>query len=408
MTHLRLPLLVFVLALIVSPSPAAGPSPLRVGQWEVDRHATFAVASDMVGDRLHIVYGDKGGMHYACSTDGGVTWTEPELVGRGVGQVLVVDRRGTVHLVNETGNRKRIEYRSRSGGAWSEPRDLGAWVEGDGEPALCAPRLAVDGADNLHLIYWTYWKGQGNSWKPGSRCVYVHRRAGAADFDPPELWRDRGGQGYARYGRLAVDPAGDLHVFYASGLLTRGHHLERRVRHRDGTWGRHDLWPSRLLTDWCIGAAVTTDGVAHISVQSNLVDGMKVIYMNNRESPEVLAERHSFGRETFETFTDLLALPNGDLWVATGHIEEAGTFPGEPPDEMPDIGTFAHYRAATGTWTARTPVSPEGAVNLDRRQANEPRLVVHGGQVRLFYAEKLPDGKWRHWQRILGPASSTP
>lgn len=408
MRRLHFSLLVLALVLpAVSASAVSASAPIRVGQWELDRRATFAVAADLDGDRLHVVYGDENRLHYASSSDGGVTWTEPHFVGRGTGQALAVDRRGTVHLVSETGDAKRIYYRSLSGGTWSEARDLSAWVDGDGEPRLCAPRLAIDGADNLHLIYWTYWKGQGDAWKPGSRCVYLHRRAGAADFDPPELWRDQEGKGFARYGNIAVDPAGDAHIVYAGGLFRR-HHIERRVRHRDGTWGRHDLWPGRLLSDWCIGAAVTADGVVHISAQRQTDDGLKVLYMNNRERPDALEARHSFGRETYETFTDLLARPNGDLWVATGHIEEDGSFPGEPPDEMPNIGTFAHYRAATGTWSARMPVSPEGAVNLDIRRANTPLLIEHGGRIRIFYAEQMPGGKWRHWQRILDPEASSP
>jgi hypothetical protein len=39
-------------------------------------------------------------------------------------------------------------------------------------------------------------------------------------------------------------------------------------------------------------------------------------------------------------------------------------------------------------------------------RSNEPRLVVHAGCVRIFYAEQLPGEKWRHWQRILGPAGT--
>lgn len=50
-------------------------------------------------------------------------------------------------------------------------------------------------------------------------------------------------------------------------------------------------------------------------------------------------------------------------------------------------------------------------MNLDARRGNAPQLVLLDGEVHVFYAERLPGEKWRHWQRRLdaaGPAPSAP
>lgn len=394
----RFPFVACVGVLLVA-TAAAATAPLRVGDWEVVRRAVFTVAASPEGKTFHFVYAEGSKLQHAQSVDGGVTWTAPRLVGTGSAPDLAVDRLDTAHLVYETDGNRRIEYRRFARGAWSPARDLTTSIPGK-EARVLVPRIAVDGADHIHVIYWTLW--QAEEWKPGSRTAYWRLPAGAADFEPPLLWSHSREGGNARYGTLAVDPAGDLHVFYATNN-NMTHAIERRVRPRDGSWGRHDLWRGNLVTDWCIGAAVTADGVAHLTVQSKLHDGLHVFYANTRADPAARTLQHDFGPEGYETFTQLLAAPNGDLWLATGHLEHRENAPREHPGAPLNIGAWARYSAASGTWTDRTPLSPPGAINLDARRGNHPRLVLQAGQVRVFYAEQLPGEKWRHWQRRLNP-----
>ncbi len=227
-------------ALPAAPAPGIS-APLRVGPWEPKSRATFAVAGEPAGARLHFVFRDGVRLHHAISSDEGATWTPPAFVAEGSGQVMAIDRAGTVHLVSESHASDRIEYRTFSRGIWSSAQDISATVPG-GAAQLLAPRIAIDGTGNVHVIYWTLWKGDG--WKDGSRCVYRYKPAGRAEFEPPVLWRDQAEKGYAKYGALAVDPAGDLHIFYAAGLFMR-HGIERRVRHRDGTWTSQNCPPRR-------------------------------------------------------------------------------------------------------------------------------------------------------------------
>lgn len=366
----------------------------RVGAWDLDQRAVFAVAAAPAGKSLHFVYAEGSRLHHTRSLDGGGTWSTPEFVTHGNAPELAVDRQGTVQLVYEADGNRRVEYRSlASGNAWTPPRDLTQGVPGRESRAM-VPRVAIDGADHVHVIYWTLW--QGGDWKPGSRTVYWRKPAGAADFEPPVLWGHQRAGGNARYGTLTVDPAGDLHVFYATNV-NMSHAIERRIRRRDGTWGQHDCWRGQLVADWCIGAAVTADAVAHLTVQSKLNDGLHVFYANTATDAAARTLQHDFGAENYDTVTQLLATPNGDLWFAAGHLEHREN----APDLRLNVATWAHFTASTGRWSERTRVSMSGAINLDARRGNHPRLVLLDGQVQLFYAEQRPGEKWRHWQRRL-------
>lgn len=403
--------LMAALPLLVAAGPGSPPAStaLRVGDWEVSARASFDVVSDQVNGRLHFVYAEVGRLHHAESSDGGATWTTPRHVASGYGQVMAVDSLGTLHLVYEAAMSTRMEYRTFAGGVWSEPRELSAHAS-PRETKLLAPRIAVDGNDNIHLIYWAL--GDVDESGNKNRCVYWYRRSGQAEFDPPELWKydPAGERGWGKYGALAVDSDGHMHIFYAAGRFNH-HAIERRVRYSDGRWGRRDHWLGRLLTDWCIGAAVDAAGVVHLAVQTRVGDALKVVYLNNRDDPAKLAIHHELGDEDFETFTQLRVEDGGDLWLVMGHRKFTRPAPGEEPAGMPDIGTYAHFDASTSTWSPRTPLSPDGRINLDTRRSGEPRIVKHDGVVRIFYAEKQPEGKWTHWQRVTGtphPVPATP
>lgn len=383
-----------LLALAVSSAEPAR----RIGTWELDQRAVFAVAAAPAGKQLHFVYADGTKLHHTQSPDGGGTWSTPEFVGNGNAPELAVDRQGTVHLVYEADGNRRVEYRSQmTGNAWTPALDLTHGLPGRESRAM-VPRVAVDGADHVHVIYWTLWHGA--DWKPGSRTVYWRKPSGASAFESPILWGHQRDGGNARYGTLAVDPAGDLHVFYATNN-NMSHAIERRIRFRDGTWGQHDLWRGQLVADWCIGAAVTDDGVAHLTVQSKLNEGLHVFYANTRTDPLVRTLQHDFGPENYETVTQLLATPNGDLWFAAGHIEHRENLPDKSPDVQPNVATWARFTADTGKWTERRRVSSPDAINLDARRGNHPRLILIEGQVFIFFAEQRPGEKWRHWLRRI-------
>ena len=392
-----LPLFVLLLATTVF---AAEPAPRRVGDWDIDRRAVFAVAAAPKGRDLHFVYAEGRQLHHAHSADGGVTWSVAQPVASGSAPELAVDRTGAVHLVYEAVGTPRIEYRRFVRGAWSPPIAITASVPGK-EAQMLAPRIAVDGANHVHVIYWTFGKDK-KVWPPSCPTVSSPLPHGVPDFEPPILWGQREG-GDGRHGTLAVDPAGDVHVFYATHR-PNAHFMEHRIRHRDGTWGRHDVWRGHLVADWCIGAAVTGDGVAHVTVQSRLNDGLHVFHASNRTDPAVRTLEHDFGPENFETVTQLLATPDGDLWFAAGHLEPAEeNAQNKPAHARPNLATWARRSHASGSWSERTAVSPTGAINIDTRRGNHPRLVLVDGQVCIFYAEQRPGEKWRHWQRVLGP-----
>ncbi|MBN1671540.1 MAG: fibronectin type III domain-containing protein [Kiritimatiellae bacterium] len=388
-------------------------SDVRVGAWEATTNATFDVAADDLRDTIHFVHNNGSNLYYSSSTDGGASWTTDRHIGVGQGPAIAVDHSGTVHLVYEQPRYgRKMFYRRYAQGAWSAEQDITTGVPAFPDIRYWAPRVEVDGSNNVHIIYWTHpWGGTTEDWDNCSRCVYYCKRAGQADFDAPQLWRDKNGTGHALHGALFRDEDGHMHIFYKSYIGGYNRAVERRLRYADGSWGRHDQWASANYIDWCASAAVDSSGTVHFTAQMPVSGKMTLGYWNNRDNAGVLALKYDAGWETIETYTDLLLEPNGDLWLATGHCEYPDTFvPPEPTGEMPNIGAYYRYSAASGAWSGRENISPDGYVNLDHRRQNHPRWLRFRNSVRLFFAQKAPGGNWRHWQRTFGgdPAPTPP
>ena len=105
---LRVFLVLFALAGETSAGTPAAPR--RVGNWDLNARAVFAVAAAPQGRELHFVYAEGSGLHHARSSDGGLTCTTPAFVANGGAPTLAVDRAGIAHLVHEAPGTTRIEY----------------------------------------------------------------------------------------------------------------------------------------------------------------------------------------------------------------------------------------------------------------------------------------------------------
>ncbi len=373
------------------PSKGPGFTDVRVGDWEVEAGASFAVAADEARKILHFVYRSKNALYHALSTDSGTKWTN---VGRIVDSAempsLAVDSNGGLHLAYTVKGRAGLEYRSYAHGAWSKPVDLTRGIEG-GKVTTVASRVGVDGGDNVHILYWSVWGGKNPDWRKGSRAVYCYKPAGQAGFGEPQLWTNgpKTSGGYGKHGALFTDARGNTHLFYltsdrsAAGKITSA--IERRIRRPDGTWHpRHDFWPLKDdVCDWSMAAAIGAGDVVHLSMHRRVSKaGADIVYMNNAADAGVLTEVRNFGFEPWESFTDLSIEPTGDIWLAAGHV------PYEPPDKIGPRGGYYHFDAKTKSWSSWIALSETGRANLDNRYYMHPRLVRLQNTVRLFYAEK--------------------
>jgi hypothetical protein len=137
--------------------PARGPS-LAVGA-RGDIYLAWTIGQDRAAN-----------IHFAKSTDQGLSFSEPRIVFNSEGHAdapkLVVDGKGTLHLVyaeSPTGPLElyHIHYtRSNDGGRSFEALQEIASPHTEQFPSARFPALSVDGQDNLYVI-WELFRGRG-------------------------------------------------------------------------------------------------------------------------------------------------------------------------------------------------------------------------------------------------------
>lgn len=382
-------------------------SDTRVGAWSLDSSGGFAVVADAAQKKLHFVFGTKDRLNHSVSLDGGKTWSDPVPIADANRMAAVaVDRQERVHVAYATNSHEML-YRCYSAGVWGDPVNLTAGIDGGSFTAV-GPRLAIDGNDNVHLLYWTVWRSGNPNWRKGSRTVYCYKRVGSDRFDEPQLWANQPNTpgGWSKHGALCADAQGNMHLFYLTGdraadgkILSA---IERRIRRPDGTWNpHHDVWPTKDdFCDWSLAAAIDSRNVVHLSGHRRVSrEGAEIVYLNNRDNPGALAEVYNAGFEPWESWTDILVEPAGDVWIATAHK----TNKPDKPDEFGARAGYFRYNANERRWTARILLPAKDDANLDSRNYSHPRLIRFNEKVHLFYARK-ENGVFHHsMRRFDGP-----
>ncbi len=383
---------------------------MPVGLLTTPSNPDFDVLVDSARNVIHFVGTDARRLRYLNSTDGGLTWSAPEDLGPGWAPRIAVDSKGEVHLVSGTDGPRGKKVTDTEGEGWYRVRTNGVW---SAPVALVPPltphhmrrrgaRVAVDGSDNVHIIYWAYpTDNKTLPWMELQRCVYQRKPAGQATFETPLLFRhgkDASGGGSA--GDLAVDRNGDVHIIYGSwnGKKVRTTHF---VRRKDGTWGdKVDDWV-QTNTDFTMKAAVGPDDVIHVTGLDRAT--LNWTYWNTRSDPGALKPEHVV-EDDWEINADILVTPNNDVWIAReNHYDDNPEYPekGFTGKFRDKSGWYARFDAARSTWGPRTRVSPPGTENSDSQNTQAPRFIRYGGEVRVFYAERKPGQPFSYHQRIL-------
>lgn len=405
-----------------TPPPGLPYANRRVGHIEVSRSPDFDVVADAGRKRLHLVWRDGGTIKHTFSTNGGDTWTQPAVAvetGAAGGPRVAVDSVGRLHLAygaTKAGARHaridgRTFYTALHDGSWSTPIEALVPTSLTYDFQIVGPRVAVDGRDHVHVIGWVL--ANSDDWQRDSRCAYARKPAGGGPFEPTLLFSyGKDGDGGARHGALATDPAGDVHIFYASYNRNARPPLKPATtthftRRKDGQWGaKVDLFCS-TATDFGMSATVDAHGVVHIAGQdasawsrSKNPDALIYwSYFNNAGEGGELKPVHRVD-DNWEYGADLLLAPNGDIWLSRGNWQQDGPFPW--------LGRYVRLDSATGRWTEPESLSAPGFKNADGKYGQVPKFAFHEGRVHLFYAEQAPGGPFKFQQRTFSPVSVRP
>lgn len=377
-------------------------APHRIGDIAIDRWPGLDVVGDPRGSTMHLVYRDGMTLSHLRSADEGWTWSRPErIVTSGLHPRLALDSAGTLHLVYCSAREKHAGdrlpndgwYRTWRRGHWSPPVKLNQPSEG----ALDV-RVAVDGNDHVHVLYWapgTESREMGDHDR--HRCWYRRKPAGAAAFEPALCFENSVASGASSHGAVAVGPRGEVHLVYRTFQTAPSWmgNLEHRVRDKDGAW-RGDPIPYRgtFWADHSLSAAVDLRGVLYVAGYTFRPQGYRFRCYRREAGSDRLQEIFS-AADTYGTSTGLVVTPAGDLWALGSGNWSTHSRPGTPRS------SWYHRDVATETWS-RQDLSATGAINVDVF-CEGPRLLWHRGQVQVFYAEKGPDAKFRLYQRILTP-----
>jgi hypothetical protein len=232
--------------------------------WTSDVSFSPAIAIDS-SNTIHVVWYDltPGNLeiYYKRSADGGTTWSASKMLTWTSASyyafpAIAIDSSNTIHVVwdDDTSGNAEIYYKkSTDGGAtWSTSRRL-TWTLG----FTANPAIAVDSADNLHIVFWDntpgnyeiYYKkntDDGTTWTASQRLTWTSGDSGdpAIAIDSYAklhvVWEDEtpgnfeiyykkstnGGatwstsqrlscsSGFSEYPTIAADSSGNLHVVW--------------------------------------------------------------------------------------------------------------------------------------------------------------------------------------------------
>lgn len=375
----------------------------RVGDWAITRWAGLAVIGDPRSAALHLVFRDENTLRHSRREEGG-DWSKPELItASGMQPRLALDRAGTLHLVYCSARAKNPGDRLPDDGYYAQMRD-GRWSApiklNQPEEGALDVRIAVDGADNVHVIYWapgTTTREMGDHDR--HRCFYRRKPASAGGFEPAMCFTNSVATGPSSHGALAVGPQGEVHVLYRTFQTapTWAGNLEHRIREKDGAWrGEPAVYRGVYLADHSLSAMVDARGTLYVAGYTFRPQGYRFKCYRKEASSTALQEVFSEA-EIYGTSTGIVGSPAGDLWLVGSGNWSLRSRSGKPRS------SWYRYDAAGREWSKHF-LSAEDTVNVDIF-CEGPRLLWHRDQVRVFYAERGADAKFRLFEKILSPLS---
>jgi len=231
-----------------------GWDPAKRLSWTSGDSELSAIAADSNG-HLHVVWADitpgNKEIFYKKSTNQGSTWAPNQRLtwnsGASLSPGIAVDGLDNIHVVwtdNSPGN-DEIHYRkSTNGGSSWTPIQRLTWTSGGSiNPAIA---IAASGALNVVWndatpgnweVYFKKSTNEGSTWTPSQRLTFTS----GLSFGPA----------------VAVDPSGNLHVLWSSDAPGN-----EEIYYKRSTDGGSSWTPSQRLTwnsGWSRGPVIATD-----------------------------------------------------------------------------------------------------------------------------------------------------
>jgi len=256
--------------------------------WTISKRLTLtsgassrpAIAVDPY-DNLHLVWSDEtpgnGEILYKKSTDGGATWTKDNRLtwtsGHSFEPVIAVDPSGNLHVVWEDytpGNGEIFYVNSSDGGTtWTTSKRL-TWNSG----LSYEPAMAVDPSGNLH-VSWV--DGTSGNWE----IYYKKSTDGGITWETSKRISWTSGGSYAA--ALAVDPSGNLHMFWSDD--TPGNYEVYRVKSTDGgaTWTKSQRLTWTSGESWWPAIAVDSPANLHVVWYDDTLGNYEIYYKKSTD-----------------------------------------------------------------------------------------------------------------------------
>ncbi|MBN1674206.1 MAG: fibronectin type III domain-containing protein [Kiritimatiellae bacterium] len=394
--------------LVAAPFGAAADTILPVGAVEVPwgKHPDTAVAADEARGIIHFVYRNNQDLYYMNTTDGGQSWSSPQALGNGRAQRLALDSAGVLHMAYGCGTDSDLAtnvcYRARSvSGNWGS---IWAMPYPPSTTKIVAPRIAMDGNDNVHIIGWKFGvTPAGADWKQYIRVCYTRKRAGDSSFEAVQEFQHNktgpGGGGGAD--ALVTDSNGDVHILYRSwkGPWRTTHFM----RKKDGSWGSWVRVHEFAMADFGMDVASDSSGNLHVAGAYINSSPVKWTYFNNTADPAQFVLKKSID-DDWDPWARIMVTPAGDVWMTYANKNAAAPL-------CPLRGMYMYREASSGAWHGPTDLSPTsgGYRNVDQRHEQTPKPVYYRGKPRIFYAENVNTGKFKFYQRVFdGSAPPAP
>jgi hypothetical protein len=321
---------------------------------------------------------------------------------------VVADSQGYLHIVWSGGNvlfysRANALEAGRAGG-WIKPLALASGA------GAFEPSITVDGQDWLYIV-WT---------EPGRGLMFAKSDSGGSAWTNPQtIFNAYQDNELARWGRIAVDDSGRLHVALTEEILLDGSQVDGRndpnylfyLRSEDGgkTWsGPLEVTPEPDFGE--VNVATFGEDTVHL-------------VWNGRASRRGRYHRWSQdGGQTWSNVVEILA-PAPQNYVGTGGLTG---FPALATDATGALhmvsatgGGDYYFRWAKGAWSQPVNISPGldgNGVTGTRNSLEQPssaisegnqlHVVFHDGFERIWYTRVAIDAPFESPTVLPTPSDS--
>ncbi len=278
------------------------------------------------------------------SIDNGVSWTEEQVTADALNDheypSIAIDSADNIHLAwqgGRIGPGWEIYYRQRSAGVWGAVENVTAIGT-----VQNAPSIAVDSADNIHLV----WPGTGWGGNPIFRNIQYRQRAAGvwgvqesvSDIASWQLWDSAS---------IAIDAADIIHVVW-SGFGWGGNPGDYNIQYRQrvaGVWGVQEVITD--LATWNHMPCIALDSAGNVHVvwyAETLFGAIWDIFYRERiagiwQAPVQLTTMGGIGADQYQPS---IAIDSSDnvhiVWYGSGWGIETGNY------------NLQHFKRTVGVW----------------------------------------------------------